>query len=291
MAALTTAVTSTDVEETIETELIAPYFAGFEYPDPVSLMVAHKVTSTQGTVPIRFARLSEFDLSGIGTSHTETNNAVDVEVDTTESSITPALQIARLAISDESETNSKGRFKLKMLEDYVMAMVNRMDASILSASTSATLQTGAVASALTLDRLRDALIYASSQDIPAASFDVVLAQSAAGAVWSSIGTTSANFAVRPEDLQVMGNRGGYMGSLFGHRIFKSSNVATESTGYSNFLVPSGDSSLGAAIVEMPNIRVTRGDDAETRATTYFVVRAWWGGGIINPRRFVEVLSS
>lgn len=290
MAALSTAITSTDVEETIETELISDYFAGFEYPDPVSMLVSTKVVS-QGTVPVRFPRLNEFDLSSIGTTHTETNNAVDVEVDTTESSITPALQIARLPISDESEINSKGRFKVKTLEDFVVAMSNRMDASILAASASATLQTGAVASSLTLDRFRDALIYASAQDIPAASFDVVLAQSAAGALWTSIGTTGANFAVSESDLKIMGNRGGYMGALFGHRVFKSSNVATESTGYSNFLVPSGDSSLGVAIVEMPNVRVTRGDDAETRATTYFVVRAWWGAGIINPRRFVELLSA
>lgn len=290
MAALSAAITSTDVEETIETELITDYFAGFEYPDQVGMLVATVVPS-QGTVPVRFSRLNEFDLSGIGTSHTETNNAVDVEVDTTESSITPAMQIARLPISDESDINSKGRFKLKTLEDFVVAMSNRMDASILAASASATLQTGAVASSLTLDRLRDALIYASSQDIPAANYDVVLAQSAAGALWQSIGTTAANFAVSESDLKVMGNRSGFMGSLFGHRIFKSSNVATESTGYSNFLVPSGDSSLGVAIVERPNVRMTRGDDAEARATTYFVVRAWWGAGIINPRRFVELLSA
>lgn len=290
MAALGTAITSTDVEETIETELISDYFAGFEYPDLVGMLVATRVVA-QGTVPVRFPRLNEIVLSGIGTSHTETNNATDVEVDTTESSITPAMQIARLPISDESDINSKGRFKLKTLEDFVVAMSARMDASILASSTSATLQTGAVASSLTLDRLRDALIYASSQDIPAASYDVVLAQSAAGALWQSIGTTAANFAVSESDLKVMGNRSGFMGSLFGHRIFKSSNVATETTGYSNFLVPSGDSSLGVAVVEMPNVRMTRGDDAESRATTYFVVRAWWGAGIINPNRFVELLSA
>jgi hypothetical protein len=287
---LATAVTSTDVEETIETELISDYFAGFEYPDRVGELVATKVMS-QGTVPVRFPRLNEFDLSGIGTSHTETVDAVDVQADTTESSITPALQIARLPISDESDINSKGRFKLKMLEDFVIAMSNRMDASILAASTSATLQTGAVADSLTLDRLRTALTYASTQDIPAASYDVVLSQSAAGALWQSIGTTSANFAVGPSDLQSMGNRGGFMGSLYGHRIFKSSNVAAESTGWSNFLVPSGMSSLGLALVESPNVRMTRGDDAESRAVTYFVVRAWWGAGIINPRQFVELLSA
>ena len=291
MAALSTAVTSTEVTELIETELISDYFAGFEYPDPVGVQVAQIVNSTQGSVAIRFVRLNEFDVSSVST-HTETDNATDVEADTTESSITPALQIARLPLSDESEVHSKGRYKLGMLEDFVKAMANKIDISLLSSSTSATLQTGAVADSMTVSRLRAALSYASLQNIPTDSFNIVLAQSAAAALWESIGTSSAMHAIQDGDLQAMGNRAGLMGKLFGmHSVYKSDNVATESTGFSNFMVPAGESSLGLALVEAPNVRVTRGDDAESRATTYFVVRAWWGAGIINPRRFVEVLSA
>ena len=291
MTALSTAVTSTEVTELIETELITPYFAGFEYPDPVGAQVAAIQTGTQGSVAMRFVRLNEFDLSSI-TTHTETDSAVDVNADTTESSITPALQIARLPLSDESEVHSKGRYKLGMLEDFVIAMANKIDVSVLSSSTSATLQTGAVADSLTVDRLRAALSYASLQNIPTDSFNIVLAQSAAAALWESIGTSSAMHAIQDGDLQAMGNRAGLMGKLFGmHSVFKSDNVATESTGYSNFLCPADSPSLGLALVEAPNVRVSRGDDAESRATTYFIVRAWWGAGIINPRRFVELLSA
>lgn len=291
MAVLSTVVTSTDVEETIETEEITPYFAGFEYPDPVGIAIA-EVMRCDRYVAQRFVRLNEFDMSSVEAAHTESELAVDVQTDTAESTITPALQIARLALTDESEVNSKGRYKLGMLEDFVMAMANRMDISALAASTSASLQTGAVAESLTLDRLRSALSYASMQNIPTSSFNIVLAQTAAAALWQSIGTSSALRAVQDGDLQAMANRGGLMGTIFGmHKVWKSDNVATESTGYSNFLCPADSPSLGVALVEAPNVRVSRGDDAETRAVTFFIVRAGWGAGIINPRRFVELLSA
>ncbi len=121
--------------------------------------------------------------------------------------------------------------------------------------------------------------------------DVVLGNSAAGSLFESMGSTGASYALSPEDMQRFGIQSGYQGKLIGQNVFQSNNVAADSTGFSNFMVPSGSSSLGVVVEEMPNLRPTRGDDAESRATSYVVVRAWWGASIINPRQFIEVLSS
>lgn len=291
MSALSTAITSTDVEELIETELIDAFVAGFEYPDPVGILVADKKPG-RGNIPVRFPRWNELDLSSIGSSHTETNNAVDVEMDTTESSITPAMRIFRMPFADEAEVASQGKVPAGALAEALIALRNVMDVNILAASTSATLTTGAIATALTLQGLRSALVYFGTQDIPSAMPKIVLGRTASGSLWESMGSTGATYALSPDDLKKgLAGRGGYKGMLLDAQIFVSSNVAAESTGFSNFMVPSERSSLGVVVQEMPNLRPTRGDDAESRATSYVVVRAWWGAGIVNPRQFVELLSS
>lgn len=290
MAALSTAVTSTDVEELIETELIDAFVAGFEYPMGVGMTVAQRKAG-KGNIPVRFPRWNELDLSGIGTSHTETNNATDVEMDTTESSITPALQIFRMAFSDESGVATDGKVPAGALVEAIKALDDRMDVSILATSTSASLSTGAVTTALTLQGLRAALIYAQAQNLPSSMLNVVLSNSAAGSLWESMGSTGASYALSPDDMQRFGVRSGFQGKLLGQNIFQSNNVAADSTGFSNFMVPADSSSLGLVLQELPNLRPTRGDDAESRATSYVVVRAWWGAAIINPRQFIEVLSS
>lgn len=290
MPALSTAITSTDIEELIPTELIDAFVAGFEYPLPVGMVVAQRKAG-KGNIPVRFPRWNELDLSGIGTSHTETNNATDVEMDTTESSITPAMQIFRIAFSDESGVASSGKVPAQALAEALKALTNRIDVNILAASTSATLATGSLSTALTLQGYRSALIYAQAQDLPTSMLDVVLGNSAAGSLFESMGSTGASYALSPEDMQRFGIQSGFQGKLLGQNVFQSNNVATDSTGYSNFMVPSGSSSLGVVVEEMPNLRPTRGDDAESRATSYVVVRAWWGASIINPRQFIELLSS
>lgn len=290
MPALTTAITSIDIEELIPTELIDAFVAGFEYPMPVGMVVAQRKAG-KGNIPVRFPRWNELDLSGIGTSHTETNNATDVEMDTTESSITPAMQIFRIAFSDESGVASSGKVPAQALAEALKALTNRIDVNILSASTSATLASGSISTALTLQGFRTALIYAQAQDLPTSQLDVVLGNSAAGSLFESMGSTGASYALSAEDMSRFGIQSGYQGRLLGQNVFQSNNVAADSTGFSNFMVPSGSSSLGVVVEEMPNLRPTRGDDAESRATSYVVVRAWWGASIINPRQFIELLSS
>lgn len=287
---LATVHTAADVTELIEAELIDDFVAGFEYPLPVGMLVSQRKTG-RGNIPIRFPRWNELDLSSIGTSHTESVDAVDVEMDTTESSLTPAMQIFRMAFSDEAEVASQGKVPAQALAEALVALANRMDVNILAGSTSATLATGAVATALTLQGLRTAIAYFKAQDIPSSSPILVAANSAAASLWESMGSTGATYALSEDDMKRFGTRSGYQGRLQGVQIFESNNVATESTGYSNFMVPAERSSLGLVVNEMPNLRPTRGDDAETRAVSFVVCRAWWAAGIINPRQFVEVLSS
>ena len=290
MAALSTAITATDIEELIETELIDAFVAGFEYPVGVGLSVAQRKPG-KGNIPVRFPRWNELDLSGIGTSHTETNNAVDVEMDTTESSITPAMQIFRMPFSDESGVASDGKVPAQAIAEALKALANHMDINILAASTSATLQTGAVTTSLTLQGLRSALTYAAAQNLPTSMLDIALSNSAAGSLWESMGSTGATYALSADDLQRFGVQSGFQGKLLGQNVWQSNNIATDSTGYSCFMVPSGMSSLGVVVQEMPNLRPTRGDDAESRATSYVVVRPWCGASIIIPRQFIELLTA
>lgn len=287
---LSTFTSSTDVEELIETELIDEYVAGFEYPLGVGMTVAQRKTGL-GNVPVRFPRWNEIDLSGIGPSHSESVDAVDVDITTTESSITPALQIFRMAFPDEAAVATRGKVPAQALAEALRALANRMDINILAASTSATLATGTVATPLTLQGLRTALTYARAQDIPATSYNIVLGNSAAGSLWESMGSTSASYAMAPDDMTRFGAQSGFQGRLLNQAIFQSNNVAADSTGWSNFLVPAMASSLGVVVEEMPNLRPTRGDEAETRAVSFVVTRAWWGAAIINPRQFIELLSS
>jgi hypothetical protein len=287
---LSTFTSSTDIEELIETELIDAFVAGFEYPVGAGMLVAQRKPG-RGNIPVRFPRWNEIDLSGIGTSHAETVDAVDVDATTTESSITPAMQIFRMPFPDEAEVASQGKVPAQALAEALRALGNRIDVNVLAASTSATLTTGAVGTALTLQGLRTAIMYANAQDIPTASYNAVLSNSAAASLWESMGSTGATYALSPEDMKMFGAQSGYQGRLLGQGIFQSNNVATESTGFSNFMVPANSSSLGVVVQEMPNLRPTRGDEAELRAVSFVVVRAWWGAGIINPRQFVELLSS
>jgi hypothetical protein len=287
---LSTFTSSVDIEELIPTELVDEFVAGFEYPLGAGMLVAQRKPG-RGNIPVRFPRWNQIDLSGIGTSHAETVDAVDVDTTTTESSITPAMQIFRMPFPDEADVASLGKVPAQALAEALRALGNRIDVNVLAASTSATLATGAVGTALTLQGLRAAIMYANAQNIPTPSYNVVLSNSAAGSLWESMGSTGATYALSADDLTRFGAQSGYQGRLLGQGIFQSNNVATESTGFSNFMVPVNSSSLGVVVQEMPNLRPTRGDEAELRAVSFVVVRAWWGAGIINPRQFVELLSS
>lgn len=293
MAALATATTTTTVTELVPAELIDAFVGGFEYPQAVGELVAERKPGL-GNVPVRFPRWNEIDLSGIGSSHTETDTAVDVFAETVESSITPAMRICRMPFADEAGVMAAaGAVPGAALAELLLALRDLMDVNILAASTSATLSTGANTTTLTLQGLRSAVAYFRAQNIPSQAPNLVLASAAAGDLEESMGSSAASYALSESDIKRFGPDCGLKGMLLGCRVFVSTNVAADGGGYSNFMVPGepGRSSLGLVVQEMPNLRPTRGDDAESRAVSYVVGRAWWGASIINPRQFVEILSA
>lgn len=291
---LATFTSSTDVEELIKTEEIDDFVAGFEYAPPVGLGISWMRGGT-GSVPIRFPRWNELSLASVS-AHAETVDAVDLDMTTTESSLQPAIIIFRLPIPDEMVASAnRGDVPAGMLAEAIVAFLNRMDSDSLATSTGATLQTGSIATAFNLQAFRAAKAYYKAQRIPQSpqGTAMVLSHDAAGALDEAMGSTGASFAITDDDMARFGWSSGYQGRFQGLFMFESDNVAAESTGNSNFITPIGArmSGLGAVINEMPNIRPTRGDDGESRATSFFNIRAYYATGLVNPRRFVEVLSA
>jgi hypothetical protein len=55
-------------------------------------------------------------------------------------------------------------------------------------------------------------------------------------------------------------------------------------------IGAGSSGIGIALTEAPSVRPNRGAEGERDAEDIMIVRSWYGAGLINPRRLLEVLS-
>lgn len=287
MAALGTFTSAADVEEVVPTELIPNFIANFEYGARIGMGIVWSKPG-QGSIVNRFPRFNAVTVPA-GTK-TESDTFSDTEIDTTESSITPGLVGFRFPISDEMAVHS-GIHPMALTE-AMNALLDRIDTDVLAATTSLTSTAGAVTDEYTLTRFKSDLSAYRALNIPGAGpVALVLHENGASDLVNSLTSTAAVFAKDSGDTLAVGTSQGFIGSLHGVSVYSSPNVATESTGHSGVMTPIGDMRCGLAIVlqEMPRVVSTRGDEAENRAVTFWHFRAWYGAGVANPRRALEIL--
>jgi hypothetical protein len=289
---LTTYVGLSEFTEVVPTELIPGVIAGYAYTPTVVDAIAD-IKAGRGNVPVRFPRFNALSVPS-GTV-AETVDHTDVNVDLAESSITPAMVRFRVPISDEVAAAALAGIPLGVLKSAIDAMNVRRDSDGLAASTAASEQTGAVGTAMTLEAFHSAR--AAYRALYVEQFGgrhaFVMAPTAITSLEASIRNQSGPWAMQRDSALAASIGSQYQGSMNGLEIFHSGNVAAESTGWSNFITPmgSGLSGLGQVVNEMPNVKVERGNEGELRATTFYHFRMWYGSGITNPTRFLEVLSA
>lgn len=301
MPALTKALDATEGQELIPTELIGTFVASFEYTAPAGLLVAW-ASPGKGSIVKRFPRWNQLDKgSGVpaGTK-TETDTFTDVDLDTTESSIVPGLVGFRLPISDEfvAQVQDGIAVPAAALIECINAENDRIDSDVLGSITSSTNTTGAATDNATPAKFRSGSAVYRALKIPASASQMGHAFighfDAFRDLEEGTGSSAAPFTAMQGDESLYGapGDGAFRGRYMGYLMFESGNVPAESGGWANCFTPIGPRASGLGIVEteMPNIRPTRGDDAENRALTYFNVRAWYGTGITNPSRILEVRS-
>lgn len=290
---LSTYVGTSEFTEVIQTELIPQTIAAYEYEPTVALTIAWAKPG-KGNVPNRFPRINALSVPA-GTV-AETVDHTDVNVDLAESSVTPGMVRFRIPISDEASVMAESGIPTDVLRSALDAMLVRLDTDLLAASTSATLSTGAITNAFTLDQFHSARQYYRAQRIEqfGGRHAMVLHYDAMDALEDSIRNSSSPWVIKSGDGRLAEGLGSqYQGNMNGLEIFCSGNVAAETTGNSNFITPMGAglSGLGVVMNEMPSIKLERGNEGELRASSFYHCRMWYGTGIVNPRRFVEVLSA
>ena len=295
MTALSTYMGTSEATELIPTELLSTFVQAYEYPVPVGLQIAW-ARPGRGNIPVRFPRWNQLN-SGSGVpagTKSETDVFTDVTLDFAESTITPGIVGFRLPISDESEAGAIIGVQAGAVIQAILALVDRIDSDVLSSSTSATNSTGSVSDVFTLSKMRAACAAYKALEVPPSPMGVAIAlhHNGAAALLESLGSSAATMLKNPADSLAFGTQPGYLGSLFGVQIYESANVPAESTGHSNPMTPIGfqQSGLGIVMNRVPEVIPTRGDDAENRKVTYLVCSAWYGTGVTNPNRLLEVLS-
>lgn len=289
MVALTTFTSTTDVEELIPVEEIDGFVYDLERPLPLALRLVH-VRSCNGLVPVRFPRWNALSGAPAERAGGETDIFVDVDITTTESSLTAAFRGFRLPFPDEISKSSpvigvEAGAVMQAFKDFD----DLIDTDILSVTTSATQSTGAVTDEYNIARFQaDKLTY-KALNLPAAQPVLLMSQEGYSELETSIMSSGATLQDGGLDL---GPNSGVKGTFRGFWVVETANIASESTGSSGIMMPIGrEGGIGIVVDEMPNARPTRSTEGEQRATDFVVLRAMYGVGLINPRRVLEVLMA
>lgn len=302
MTALTTFTGVSDLTEIIKTEEIDNFIASYQYTPRVGEQVAWmKPGAPKSTIPVKFPRWKRLNAQttpGVPAgAKSETDVFTDVDIDTTEGSVTPGYVGFRLPVSDEAMANAGATigqgFEASLLAECFSAMLDRMDADILAVSAGATTTAGAITDNFTLDKLNAGIAtYRATNPPDGGAHAFVGHNDAFRDLIASTTSSTSPFNAAVASAMNLGAIAGYKGNYAGIEMFESGNVVAESTGWSNFLTPMGNQRSGVALVMGEGVRIvpTRGDDAEVRKTTYLVVSAVYGTGLINPDRVTEVLS-
>lgn len=291
MAALSTIVDdTTDSGVSIRADLIPMFVANYERPLPVGLTLA-QLSGGQGNVPKRFGYWGA--LSGSPASKTESDQFALVDATQAESTVTPAIIGYRSFLSDEA-TGSVGNDSVPagFLRELLAGLVDQMDAAILAVSTSASNTSGTVTRDWTATEFRtDLAAFKALHPGVDGTIAVVAHGNGVADLHDSLKATTAMRPMSNGDSLDLGTVQGLQGTLYGVEVYESDNCPTESTGHSGLMTVKGAmSSFAVVINETPNIRPTRGDDAESRAGGYFVARTWYGAGLVYPNKCLEILT-
>lgn len=290
--AFTTYPSSTDLTELIPAELIDDYVASFEYPAPVGMSVAW-VRGGMGNVPIRFPRWNQMSLSSL-TQSEETDAFQEEELDTTESSITPALHGFTVKIPDQVVAGAQVGVPAGLIQEGMLSLVDYFHTNVLASFTGGTTVAGAVTDDYTLSRFRSDIATYKALEVPpqgeTEGIALILSHAGASDLLGSLHSSGATLLKSGGDSLELKPQSGFLGSMHGIQIMETVRVPDSSTGAAGALTPIGFRKCGFGIVlnEAPSMRVTRGDTAESTASTWYHYRLWYGTGIVNPRRFVEV---
>lgn len=283
--------TTTDLEEIIPTEMIDTYVQAVHLPVRVGLAIAWSRPG-KGSIPVRFPRWNAISVPAGTKSEGSDFNAVAPT--TTESSITPGIVGFEVELTDEVMVENVGGVPASLIDSCLEQLANRLDVDVLASSTSANQTTGTITDTFGRDNFAAALAAWRVLEVPQGGMgdalvldhgpmadlerDMVLA----------VGTTAGMFA------GLMNAANGYKGNVAGVEVFESGNVAAESSGMSNFITKIGmrASGLGIVFQELPHVRPPqRATEGERSASTFYVFRAWYGAGLTNPNRLLEVLSA
>lgn len=289
MAALGTFTGLSAADDVVPTEQLTNFIQGFEYAIPVGVAISWKRQGT-GSMAVRFPRWGSVTVPA-GTK-AETDTFSDANISSSEESITPGLVGFRFPLSDELQVMALGGIPASALREAMSALINRMDVDVLASSTSATNTAGAVTDDYTLSRFRSDLAAYWALKIPPSGSGTVLTLHLNGAIdlVNSLGSTAAVFAKQSGDTLQIGPSAGFLGNLYGCAVYASPNVPVEGAGHSGMLTPIGDESFyGLVLQEMPGVVATRADEAENRASTFYHFRAWYGAGMTNRNRGLEIL--
>lgn len=289
---LTTFTGVSAAEEVVPTETLTKVIDEFEYGPRVGMIVGG-VVGGRGNVPQRFGRWNSMSLPAGSDGIAETVDAPDANVDMTESSCTPAMIRFRMPISDELEAAAETGIPAGVLAAGLELLMDEWETDVLAVSTGATNTTSATTADFELPEFRAMrqayrALEIEKYGMPA----LVLHDDALNPLENSIDTSGSPYTLKIGDTLRRELGPAYQGRLAGFEVFRAPNVAVEGAGRSNFATPMGLSGgLISVLNEAPSVRMTRGDVAENRASTFWHFRLWKGQAIRNPRRFLEVLSS
>lgn len=288
---LATYVGTTEATEVVRQEEIDAFLAGANYPPPTAVAIAASKPG-RGNTPIRFPRMNQLSVPA-GTL-AETVDAVDVNVDTTENSITPARVAFAVPISrDLLMAQDADHFPSAVLEACIEAMWSRINADLNGASVSATNSISDISTPFTLAVLRATRVAWRALNVKAgAGLALLLSDDALGQLEESAETAGSPWALKPGDVPEFQNVHGFQGKFGTFMLFSDTEAADDSTGRSNWVTPIGDQSgIGVVMSESPQIVLWQGNDGLRRDVIYAHCRMRFGTGIVNQTRFLEVLSS
>lgn len=290
---MATETTATSATELVPTEKIGLYIQSVNLPERIGLTIAWAEPG-QGSIAVRFPRLDGITVPA-GTK-TEAADFSRVEQLFSESTITPGLVGFEQVITDEAMVMTvKGpAIRAVVIDNALRHLWDRVDTDVLASSTSSTNTTGATTDVFGRDKFQAAIAAYNALDIPGLGMGValVLDQGPMADLTADMVLSTATTADRFAGL--LGPSSGYRGNVFGVEVFCSSRVATEGAGMSNFMTPIGyqASGLGIVVQEWPRLDgPARGVLGNRAAMEFHVLRAWYGCGLTNPNRILEVLSA
>jgi hypothetical protein len=288
---LATYVGTTEATEVVRQEEIDAFLAGANYPPPTAVAIA-AAKQGRGNTPIRFPRMNQLSVPA-GTL-AETVDAVDVNVDTTENSITPARVAFAVPISrDLLMAQDADHFPGAVLEACIEAMWSRINSDLNGGSVSASNSISDISTPFTLAVLRATRVAWRALNVKAgAGLALLLSDDALGQLEESAETAGSPWALKPSDVQEFQNVHGFQGKFGSFMVFSDTEAADDSTGRSNWVTPIGDQSgIGVVMSESPQIVLWQGNDGLRRDVIYAHCRMRFGVGIVNQSRFLEILSS